>query len=51
MPKTFRLLAVCACAGLLFACAKKEEAAKSVELTTDAQKFGYSIGIDLGQSL
>lgn len=51
MPKTFRLLAVCACAGLLFACAKKEEAPAAVELTTDAQKFGYSIGIDLGNSL
>lgn len=51
MPKNFRLLAVCACAGLLFACAKKEEAAKPVELSTDPQKFGYSIGIDLGNSL
>lgn len=51
MPKTFRLLAVCACAGLMFACAKQEDAAKPVELTTDAQKFGYSIGIDLGNSL
>jgi FKBP-type peptidyl-prolyl cis-trans isomerase len=51
MPKTFRLLALSACAGLLFACAKKEEAPKTVELTTDAQKFGYSIGIDLGNSL
>lgn len=51
MPKNFRLLAVCACAGLLFACAKKEEAAKPAELSTDPQKFGYSIGIDLGNSL
>lgn len=51
MSKTFRLLAVSACAGLLFACAKQEEAPKAVELTTDAQKFGYAIGIDLGNSL
>jgi FKBP-type peptidyl-prolyl cis-trans isomerase len=51
MSKTFRLLAVSACAGLLFACAKQEEAPKTVELTTDAQKFGYAIGIDLGNSL
>lgn len=52
MPKNFRLLAVCACAGLLLACAKKEEAAPAAaELSTDAQKFGYAIGIDLGNSL
>ncbi|MGQ0696927.1 MAG: FKBP-type peptidyl-prolyl cis-trans isomerase [Panacagrimonas sp.] len=51
MPKNFRLLAVCACAGLLFACAKKEEAAAPAELTTDAQKFGYSVGVDIGTSI
>lgn len=52
MPQHFRVLAVCACASLLFACAKKEEAApQPAELTTDAQKFGYSIGVDLGNSL
>lgn len=51
MSKTFRLVAVSACAALLFACAKKEEAPKPVELTSDAQKFGYAIGIDLGNSL
>jgi len=51
MSKTFRLLALSACAGLLFACAKKEEAPKPVELTSDAQKFGYAIGVDLGNSL
>ena len=51
MSKTFRLVAVSACAALLFACAKKEEAPKSVELTSDPQKFGYAIGIDLGNSL
>lgn len=51
MPKNVRLLAVCACAGLLFACAKKPDAPKTTELSTDAQKFGYAIGIDLGNSL
>lgn len=51
MSQKFRVLAVCACASLLFACAKPEEAAKPVELTTDAQKFGYAIGVDLGNSL
>lgn len=53
MHSSFRLLAVAACASLLFACAKKEDgaAASSGELTTDAQKFGYAIGVDLGNSL
>ncbi len=53
MRTSFRLLAVAACASLLFACAKKEDtaAAPAGELTTDAQKFGYSIGVDLGRSL
>lgn len=54
MHSTFRLLAVAACASLLFACAKKADdttAASAGELTTDAQKFGYSIGVDLGNSL
>jgi FKBP-type peptidyl-prolyl cis-trans isomerase FkpA/FKBP-type peptidyl-prolyl cis-trans isomerase FklB len=50
MSPNFRLLALCACASLLFACAKKE-APTAVELNTDAQKFGYAIGIDLGNSL
>lgn len=54
MHSSFRLLAVAACASLMFACAKKEDdktTASSGELTTDAQKFGYSIGVDLGNSL
>ena len=53
MHSSFRLLAVAACASLLFACAKKEDgaASSSGELTTDAQKFGYAIGVDLGNSL
>lgn len=49
MSKTFRLLAVVAAVSLVAACAKKD--GSSAELTTDAQKFGYSIGVDLGRSL
>ncbi len=53
MHKKFRLLAVCASAGLMFGCVQQQdqEAAKNIELNTDAQKFGYAIGIDLGNSL
>ena len=51
MLQKYRLLALCAGASLLFACAKPEEPAAPVELTTDAQKFGYAIGVDLGNSL
>ncbi len=54
MHSSFRLLAIAACSSLVFACAKKEDGAKpasSGELTTDAQKFGYAIGVDLGNSL
>ena len=58
MHKSTRLLAALAVASLLGACAKKtgnESAAASEtssgELTTDAQKFGYAIGVDLAKSL
>lgn len=53
MSKNLRLLAIVACAGVLFACKKEEAAAPAAPaaLTTDAQKFGYSIGVDLGNSL
>lgn len=52
MLTRFRLLAICAGASLLFACAKPaEQSTAAVELTTDAQKFGYAIGVDLGNSL
>lgn len=54
MHHSFRLLAVAAAASLLFACAPKdgaESTAAPAELTTDAQKFGYAIGVDLGKSL
>ncbi len=49
MHSSIRLLAAAACTTLLLACSSKKE--EKVELTTDAQKFGYSIGIDLGKSL
>ncbi|SFF56896.1 FKBP-type peptidyl-prolyl cis-trans isomerase FklB [Fontimonas thermophila] len=36
---------------LVAGCAKKEENASATALDTDAQKFGYAIGVDLGRSL
>lgn len=52
MSKSFRLLAVVAAISLVAACAKKEGAeADASGLSTDAQKFGYTIGVDLGNSL
>lgn len=55
MHSSFRLLALAACTSLVFACAKKpsDQAAPAAggEFTTDAQKFGYAIGVDLGNSL
>ena len=56
MNHSFRLLAVSlAAAGVLAACAPKKDGADAATadngLTTDAQKFGYAIGIDLGKSL
>ena len=52
MSKSFRLLAVVAAISLVAACAKKEGgAADASGLSTDAQKFGYTIGVDLGRSL
>lgn len=51
--KSYRLLALIAAASLAAACAKKdgEGSSYSGALDTDAQKFGYAIGIDLGKSL
>lgn len=51
--KSYRLLALLAAASLILACAKKEgeEAAAGGELTTDAQKFSYAIGVDVAKSL
>lgn len=53
MNKSFRTLAVAlAAAGLFSACTKPaDSAAAPAALETDAQKFGYSIGVDLGKSL
>lgn len=52
MSKSFRLLAVVAAVSLIAACAKKEgDATDASGLSTDAQKFGYTIGVDLGRSL
>ena len=51
MSKLFRLLAVLAAVSLTAACAKKEGSADTSGFTTDAQKFGYTIGVDLGRSL
>lgn len=52
MLKSYRLLAIAAAASLLVACAPKEGAdSASAELTTEAQKFSYAIGVDLGRSL
>jgi FKBP-type peptidyl-prolyl cis-trans isomerase len=54
MNKSFRMLAVAVvAAGLVAACNKSGEttSAASAALETDAQKFGYAIGVDLGKSL
>lgn len=57
MLTTKRTLLAVAVAGLaLAACQKKDEGSvpsitKAEELTTDAQKFGYAIGVDLAKSL
>ena len=50
MTLTHRILALALLASLAAACSKKDQAATS-ELTTDAQKFGYAIGVDIGKSL
>ncbi|MGQ0544730.1 MAG: FKBP-type peptidyl-prolyl cis-trans isomerase [Betaproteobacteria bacterium] len=52
MSTLHRILALALVAGLAAACAKKdEEGAAPADLTTDAQKFGYAIGVDIGKSL
>jgi len=53
MNMTNRILVLALVAGLASACAKKEEgaAADASDLQTDAQKFGYAIGVDIGRSL
>ena len=52
MTLTHRILAVVLTAALAAACSKKDEAAGDAsDLNTDAQKFGYAIGVDIGKSL
>ncbi len=54
MNQTFRLTATAFTLVVLAACAKQEQGAggsSSAALDTDAQKFGYAIGVDLGSSL
>lgn len=57
MKQSLKLLAVLAAASLIAACAKQDDQAQpagsksDATLTTDAQKFGYAIGVDLGKSL
>jgi len=46
-----RIVAVALVAGLAAACNKQESASGDTELTTDPQKFGYAIGVDIGKSL
>lgn len=50
MTLTQRILAIALVAGLAAAC-NKQESRGSTELNTDAQKFGYAIGVDIGKSL
>jgi FKBP-type peptidyl-prolyl cis-trans isomerase FkpA len=51
MTLTHRILAVALVAGLATACNKKDGGSASTALDTDAQKFGYAIGVDIGKSL
>src|SRR5690606_36128893 len=54
MNKTFRMTATALAVALLAACQPSQEGASggaSATLDTDAQKFGYAIGVDLGKSL
>ncbi len=55
MNQTFRLTAGALLLAMLSACAQQDQnggsASTSVKLDTDAQKFGYAIGVDLGKSL
>jgi FKBP-type peptidyl-prolyl cis-trans isomerase FkpA len=51
MTLTHRILAVALTAALAAACNKQDGSGKTSELNTDAQKFGYAIGVDIGKSL
>jgi FKBP-type peptidyl-prolyl cis-trans isomerase FkpA len=51
MTQTPRILAAALAAVLATACAPKDGASGTSNLDTDAQKFGYAIGADIGKSL
>src|SRR5688572_4848699 len=51
MNLTHKILAVAVIAALASACDKKDGAHPESALDTDAQKFGYAIGVDIGNSL
>lgn len=54
MPIYRNILVLLLAAGLVAACAKTDDSATgeaAAELQTDAQKFGYAIGVDIGKSL
>lgn len=52
MNKSFRMLAIAlAAATLATGCNKEDGASGAGALESDAQKFGYAIGVDLGRSL
>jgi FKBP-type peptidyl-prolyl cis-trans isomerase FkpA len=50
MTTSQRILALALVAGLA-ACGKQGGSSDATELTTDQQKFGYAIGVDIGKSL
>jgi len=52
MKTAFRLLAISLAAATIVGCAKKDDnAGGNAALESDAQKFSYAIGVDLGKSL
>ncbi|HUP90723.1 MAG TPA: FKBP-type peptidyl-prolyl cis-trans isomerase [Solimonas sp.] len=58
MKQSFKLLAAIAAVSIIAACDKPADkgaaapaSGSNAALTTDAQKFGYAIGVDLGKSL
>jgi FKBP-type peptidyl-prolyl cis-trans isomerase FkpA len=51
MNTLLRISLLALVAGSVVACSDKEGGGDSTELTTDPQKFGYAIGVDIGKSL
>ena len=51
MNRTPRILAAALVALLATACAPKDGASGTSSLSTDQEKFGYAIGVDIGKSL